>query len=262
MSLLRRPLSPKAETRGHHLFLNISFAFLRYHLVRMTKNCRSCGLVNFSEANVCIRCGSLLVEAKGKRRSSTPMAIVTRAVICLVVCCLMILGFYVSLVSSAKPLSPEQGYQARRAIALLHERGFGSDIFILEHFSIFRGEDNWLNASVPKENAYAATNFPFEIITLYSDFFTYPVDDRITKFLAQTRNHPEKMLHESRHLRGKDEHDAYKFVWEHRQQLGWTKDKYRNSVVWRNVRKQTRETVPELFVCDFNDLEVGDCTEE
>ena len=107
-----------------------------------------------------------------------------------------------------------------------------------------------MNASVAKENAYAATNFPFEIITLYPDFFTYPADDTERAAI---------LLHEARHLRGKDEADAYRFVWEHRKQLGWIEKQYSGSAVWRNVRQQTHETVPDLFVCDKNIN--GDCDE-
>jgi hypothetical protein len=220
----------------------------------MNKKCPTCGLVNFRERDLCVRCGGSLGHAQdaAPKKRSKLRRVAIRIVICFVVCCLAILGFYISLMASARPLSAEQGYKARMAIAVLNERGFSNDIFLLAHFSIFRAEDNWLNASVAKENAYAATNFPFEIITIYPDFFTYPIDDTERAAI---------LLHESRHLRGADEHDAYKFVWEHRKQLGWTKDKYSRSVVWRNVRKQTIENVPELFVCDLNDIEVGDCTE-
>jgi len=216
----------------------------------MIKKCPTCGLANLPEADRCIRCGGSLDHRATPKKKNTLRSIVVRIVICLVVCCLVILGFYVSLVKSARPLTPEQGYQTRRAIALLKERGFGSDIFILAHLSIFRGEDNWLNASVAKEDAYAATNFPFGIVTIYPDFFTYPIDDTERAAI---------LLHESRHLRGEDEHAAYEFVWEHRKQLGWTKDKYEHSVVWRNIRKQTKDTVPELFTCDW--IEFSDCTE-
>ena len=121
---------------------------------------------------------------------------------------------------------------------------------MLENLAVLRSNDNWLNASVAKENAYAATNFPFEIMTLYPDFFTYPVDDTERAAI---------LLHEAEHLKGKNEHDAYKFVWTHRQQLGWTQEAYVRSPVWRNVRRQTVENVPELFVCNGN--EFNDCTE-
>ena len=67
------------------------------------------------------------------------------------------------------------------------------------------------------------------------------------------------LLHESRHLRGQDEHAAYKYVWTHRTQLGWTRQKYIGSDVWRNIRRQTQDNVPELFVCDSG--ESDDCTQ-
>lgn len=218
----------------------------------MNKKCPTCNVVNFPEAHSCIRCNSLLGDAEnsdpggGKAGSR----LLSRVLICVAVCCAVILGFYLSLMASAKGLSSEQAYQVRRSIAVLNERGFSNEILLLSHFSVLRSEDNWLNASVAKEDAYAATNFPFEIITLYPDFFTYPVDETERAAI---------LLHESRHLRGEDEHDAYKYVWTHRKQLGWTKEKYIESVVWRNIRKQTSDNVPELFTCEGNGI--GDCTE-
>ena len=102
-----------------------------------------------------------------------------------------------------------------------------------------------------KENAYAATNFPFEIITVYPDFFAVSTDGTERAAI---------LLHEARHLQGAGEKAAYEFVWQNRRQLGWTKDKYFNSVIWRNVRRQTREYAPDLFVCEKNDFQ--DCTEQ
>ena len=79
---------------------------------------------------------------------------------------------------------------------VLKEKGFTDEAFLLEHVAVFRGNDNWLNASVEKESAYAATNFPFEIVTIYPDFFKYPKDDIERAAI---------LLHESKHLEGKDE---------------------------------------------------------
>jgi len=154
------------------------------------------------------------------------------------------------LIASAKSLSLEQKTTVAAAIHVLRDKGFSSEALWLDNFTIFRSNDNWLNASVAKESAYAATNFPFGIITLYSDFFSYPVDDTERAAI---------LLHEARHLRGDDEKEAYGFVWKNRKQLGWTEDKHFESPVWKNIRHQTRENVPNLFVCDFN--EFADCTE-
>ena len=144
-------------------------------------------------------------------------------------------------------------YQEKKAveasIKILEAKGFSGEAFLLNYLTAFRANDNWLNASVPKENAFAATNFPFEIITIYPDFFAYPVDETERAAI---------LLHEAQHLKGADEKEAYEFVWKNRKKLGWTEEKYATSVVWQNVRKQTREVVPELFVCDVNPY--GDCT--
>lgn len=167
--------------------------------------------------------------------------IIRRSVICVLVCIIVLAGFYLSLIASAKSVSYEDKKAVTRAINLLREKGFSEEVFLLEHLAVFRSSDNWLNASVEKENAYAATNFPFEILTLYPDFFAYPTDDTERAAI---------LLHEAKHLAGKDEHDAYEFVWKHRAQLGWTVDKYETSPVWQGVKKQTRDNAPQLFACD------------
>jgi hypothetical protein len=219
----------------------------------MSKKCSSCKLVNFAETEKCARCGTDLagetpVVSKPARRLGP--YILKRAAICAVVCLCALLGFYLSLIMSASRLTYVQKIEIEKSVSLLEEKGFSDEVFMLRYLTAFRAEDNWLNASVAKENAYAATNYPFEIMTIYPDFFVYPVDDTERAAI---------LLHESKHLQGKDEKEAYEFVWKNRAKLGWTKEKYSNSPVWQNVRRQTREYVPELFVCNTN--EFGDCTE-
>ena len=89
------------------------------------------------------------------------------------------------------------------------------------------------------------------MITIYPDFFAYPEDDIERAAI---------LLHEARHLKGDGEAEAYEFVWRNRKYLGWTEEKYGDSVTWLNIRTQTHEYAPNLFVCDFNPL--GDCTAE
>lgn len=214
------------------------------------KKCPNCQLISFDSASQCPRCdadiaGVAYREGRPRRR----IGLTVRIVSCLVACTLAIAGFYVSLLATSKPLDPFQSAAVRDAIDVLRERGFASEADQLSRFAAFRSTDNWLNAASPKENAYAATNFPFAIITLYSDFFTYPVDDVERAAI---------LLHESRHILGKNENDAYKFVWLNRHRLGWTEDRYFMSPVWSNVRAQTREEAPELFRCA--DVPLGDCT--
>lgn len=166
-------------------------------------------------------------------------------------CLVITVGFYVSLVASADRLPPQRKDTVRRAVAILRDKRFDTEAMMLSTFTAFRGTDNWLNASVVKENAYASTNFPFEIITLYEDFFTYPADD-VEKAAI--------LLHEARHLLGDGEKEAYEFVWKNRDKLGWTEERYARSPVWINVRQQTIEQVPELFNCPQN--EASDCSQQ
>ncbi len=155
-----------------------------------------------------------------------------------------------SLVFSAEPLNAEQHAKVNAAITVLEKNGFTAETFYLRHFAVFRGSDNWLNGTVAKENAYAATNFPFGIITIYPDFFSYTGDDIERAAI---------LLHEVKHLEGADEKEAYEFVWKRKSEIGWVKEKYRGSVVWKEIRNQTKEYVPNLFVCEFN--EYHDCAE-
>ena len=218
----------------------------------MTKKCVECRLVNFPTATECERCGGevRIENSPAKRVESFASKVTKRALICVLVLLIVLAGFYLSLIGSARSLSYDDKQTVRRAIAVLREKRFTDEVFYLENLAAFRGSDNWLNASVAKENAYAATNFPFEVITLYSDFFSYPIDD--TERAAV-------LLHEARHLTGADEREAYEFVWKHRAQLGWTFTEYAESPVWHNIRRQTKDNVPELFTC--TDLAYFDCTE-
>jgi len=64
----------------------------------------------------------------------------------------------------------------QKAIAVLEQHGFivrsssqTSDVFAYGRL---------VNRYVGHRDAYAATNFPFEVVTLYPEFFTVPVDER------------------------------------------------------------------------------------
>lgn len=218
----------------------------------MKKKCPQCKLVNYPTAEACIRCRSVLLRSYDVGEAEKPgsLRLGRRLGIFLVVCLSTIAGFYFSLVLSARGLDAEQKRTVDAAIDVLEAKGFSKEVFLLRRLAAFRSEDNWLNASVEKENAFAAANFPFEIVTIYPDFFTYPTDDVERAAI---------LLHEAKHLAGADEKEAYEFVWRNREKLGWTYEHYRNSNVWNEVRKQTRDYVPNLFVCDVNAFD--DCTE-
>lgn len=222
----------------------------------MNKKCPECRLVNFPDAAVCKRCEANLRSFKTaqnipeKPKRSFKAKLLRRAFICAFVCAAAIFAFYLSLIISAKRLSYEEKQKVERAIKILDEKGFDREVFLLRYLTAYRANDNWLNASTREENAYAATNFPFEIMTLYPDFFLYSQDDLEAAAI---------LLHEARHLQGSDEPEAYDYVWRNRHRLGWTHEIYGNSKVYINTQRQTREVAPQLFVCAGKPE--NDCTE-
>ena len=221
-------------------------------ILKMNRKCYQCGLANYTTAQNCIRCGTALGESENisSNRSFLNLPLVRRTAICVLVIVMAVAGFYASLVLFAAPLDTEQRRTVDAAIAHLERSGFKREAFLLKHVTVFRSNDNWLNASVEKENAYAATNFPFEIITLYPDFFRFPVDDIERAAI---------LMHEAQHLQGSDEKEAYEFVWKNRKRVGWISDPYSKSVIWRETRKLTKEYIPAMFVCE--EAVLGDCTE-
>jgi hypothetical protein len=157
--------------------------------------------------------------------------------------------FHSSLLVSSEPLRTDEIETVNRAIDLLDARGFGKEAFLLRRLTVFRNTDNWLNSLTEKENAFAATNFPFNVITLYPDFFTRAVDDTERAMI---------LLHEARHLQGADERDAYGYVWRNRERLGWTILSHGTTESYVTIDLLTREAVPELFTCA--DRLWNDCT--
>lgn len=219
----------------------------------MKKKCPNCALINFPSASICARCNSEFsrIDAESiSGNSSLQSEILKRVGVFLLVCFLSLFAFYLSLIFSAKKLTYGERKIVESGIAVLESEGFADEAFLLRNITAFRSNDHWLNASIEKENAYAATNFPFEITVLYPEFFTVPIDDTERAAI---------LLHEAKHLQGADESEAYEFVWRHRKQLGWTKETHQGSLIWLNVRKTTKEYAPHLFVCETN--EYADCTE-
>jgi hypothetical protein len=161
-----------------------------------------------------------------------------------------LLIIYFSLVLTSNPLAPKDQQTVDRAIELLNEKGFAHDAAVLRNFATFRSDDNWLNRAFVTENAFAATNFPFGVVTLYPDFFERATDD-IERAMI--------LLHEARHLQALDERSAYTYVWNNRKQLGWTQQSYGTTPAYVSIELQTRETAPELFSCAANLWR--DCTE-
>ncbi len=157
---------------------------------------------------------------------------------------------YISLLVTSEPLTASQKQQVTRAVEVLRARGFTGEAFMLGSVTSFRSTDNWWNSYTGHADAYAATNFPFQVVTLYPEFFTLPVDD--TERAAV-------LLHEARHLYGANEPRAFNETWRARAQLGWTKENYGETQIYRGVRELTREYAPQIFLCGTGGDR--DCTE-
>jgi hypothetical protein len=220
-----------------------------------SKKCSQCGLVNFSADLECRRCGAFLGSrskvsdeaagsSKGGKRS------VAKKLLWIVGATLSLLFiWYVSLLASSDRLASEQKLVVYRAIEVLEQNGFTRDAFVLRHFASYRSTDNWWNRYLGHREAYAATNFPFEIVTLYPEFFNVAVDDNERAVI---------LLHESYHLFGYGEVTTLEGVWRNKARLGWTAEKYGQTKVWKNTIELTRGNVPQLFQCGPDGQ--ADCT--
>lgn len=219
------------------------------------RKCTNCGLVNASSDELCRRCGTPLadeqqvddeepiVDASPKKRG------ILKRITWVLATTLIILGiWYVSLLMSSNGLLPDQRGKVQQAIALLQQQGFNREAFILKNLVVFRNTDNWWNRWAGHQDAYAATNFPFEVVTLYPDFFELPVDDR---------ERAAVLLHEACHLMGDGEDAALQSTWRNKQRLGWTADKYKQTRVWDATEKLTKARLPYMFQCGSDGL--SDC---
>lgn len=213
------------------------------------KKCPECGLVNAGSDETCRRCGTALyeeefIEAAGAEADppSKPKkrGLLNRLVWILSVTTILLIVFYASLLFSADKPNPSQLVKIQSAIDVLQMRGFSREAFVLNHVASFRTTDNWLNAYVGHRDAYAATNFPFEVVTLYPEFFEAPVDDC---------ERAAVLLHEARHLFGEGEDAALENTWKSKRQLGWTTEKYKQTRVWDATMRLTKARFPYLFQC-------------
>jgi hypothetical protein len=216
--------------------------------------CPQCDLVNFIEADQCRRCGQYLagvmhIPTKPAEPEANPH-LTLRFIPVIATLVLLVCGWWGSLLASSSSLTPDQRIIVERAIGILRERRFDREVFLLERLTTFRSTDNWWNRYVGHSEAYAATNFPFEVMTLYAPFFEVGDDDVERASI---------LLHEAQHLRGKDEVAALAEVWRVKKRLGWIETRYSETRVWKNTREWTHAALPALFACGV-DLE-SDCYE-
>lgn len=159
--------------------------------------------------------------------------------------------FYSSLIATSQPITAEQYAEVNDAIELLEAKGFDREVFLLRNTAEYRRSDNWFNSAMLNADSYAATNFPFQIVTLYPDFYSKTTD---------TVERAMVLLHEAKHLESKDENAAYAFVWQNRARLGWTQLSHGTTPTYITISEQTRENAPELFTCP--ERLWNDCTEQ
>lgn len=231
--------------------------------------CPKCGLVNFSDAAECKRCGAALgattvVDEEPLQQAScivedeedapqtrASRSILKRIGVSVAVAAVLLVGCYVSLLETSTAADYEQRQLVARAIDIIERSGFERDAFLLRRLANFRTSDSWWNRWLGHQEAYAATNFPFQIVTLYPEFFQYPTDDTERAAI---------LLHEARHLAGAGEESAFASVWRDKSKLGWTRERYGRTRVWRNVGEFTQKYAPETFRCGKDGQ--SDCAEE
>jgi len=214
-------------------------------------------LVNTGSDEVCRRCGTALSEAEfadpshvaeGQPAKPKKRSLLKRLAWIISATAVLLIIFYASLLISSDRLNPDQAVKVQSAIELIRARGLTREAFALNHLASFRATDNWLNAYVGHRDAYAATNFPFEIVTLYPEFFEVPTDDC---------ERAAVLLHEARHLLGDGEDAALENTWKSKRRLGWTTDKYSRTRVWDATMRLTKARFPYLFQCGAD--EQTDC---
>ena len=213
--------------------------------------------MNFAGATDCRRCGVSLAHAQPDAADATEenkpgvkKRIIKSALRVLGLAGFILFLWYASLIGTSEPVVLDQRKIVDRAIGVLEQRGFSSEVFVLRHFVYFRATDNWWNERVGHDSAFASTNFPFEVMTLYPAFFEQPVDDVERAAI---------LLHETYHLFGYKEEGAVAGVWRDKKKLGWTKENYANTPIWTNVKASTQEYAPQLLQCGPDHR--SDCTE-
>jgi hypothetical protein len=212
----------------------------------MNRNkCQQCGLVNLAADESCRRCGALLVGEESTAIDTDDKPVKKRSIGRRLIwisgtTLLLLFIYYMSLLLTSEELGYDQQQTIQHSVAILRQKGFDKEAFVLGTLVQYRRTDNWWNRYVGHHDAYAATNFPFEIVTVYPEFFDAAIDDTERAAI---------LLHESYHLFGSGEEAALEGAWRDKQRLGWTADKYGQTKVFNNTRELTAAGVPKLFTC-------------
>lgn len=218
----------------------------------MNRNkCSRCGLVNVQTDSNCRRCGDPLTDQPTTEEQAPKKRSLLKRLIWVVSTTILLLFIaYMSMLMTSQDLRYDQREVVDRAIAVLEDKGFEKHSFVLKRLTRYRATDSWWNRYLGHRDAFAATNFPFEIVTLYSEFFEVSIDDTERAAI---------LLHEAEHLLGAGEERALEVTWRRKAQLGWTGPTYSQSRVLHNTRELTQRMVPNLFTCGGDGT--SDCTE-
>lgn len=203
------------------------------------RKCANCNLFNEGSLANCRRC-NLPLSTAGKYDSSKPYVPPFKGIFkrIAIMCVLATIGLYWSLGFTSDPITAEQQAMVEKAISILDDKGFYGKAFLLRRVTRFRSTDNWINLKSEHQVAFAATNFPFEYVTLYPDFFTKTQDDTERAVV---------LLHEAYHLMGKGEKIAFSETWKEKEVIGYTEGKYHGSKVWNNMVEYTKLYADEAF---------------
>jgi hypothetical protein len=209
--------------------------------------CGQCGLMNFAGVGVCRRCGAqvynqtqIATEEADEEQPKRGKKIAKSALRVVALAGFLIFLWYASLIGTSEPVVLEQRKVVDKAINVLEKRGFNSEVFVLRHLVFYRATDNWWNRKIGHDSAFASTNFPFEVLTLYPPFFEQTTDDVERAAI---------LLHEAYHLFGKGEPAAVEGTWRDKKKLGWTRELYGNTEVFTNAKESTQEFAPQLLQC-------------
>lgn len=213
-----------------------------------SNTCARCGLVNFAVDRNCRRCGATLLPGssidevspvqveKGRGFGRKLLWVFGMTLTLLFVA-------FMSLLVSSRGLDYDERQRVAKAIAVIEQADFSKEAFVFRNLVTYRGTDSWWNQYVGHQSAWAATNFPFEVVTLYPPFFKFAVDDTERAAI---------LLHESYHLFGAGEEAALQGAWLEKGRLGWTAYEYSQTRAWKNTREWTAGSVPALFKCGMD----------
>jgi hypothetical protein len=199
-----------------------------------SRKCARCGLVNFAINENCGRCGVALdAPATGEPPAAQQRrehGIARRLLWLAGVTVAVIFLWSRSLLLTSEPIDANQRQLVLQAVRVLDHAGFTREVVMLRHFANYRATDNWWNEYLGHREAYAATNFPLGVVTLYPAFFNVATDDTERAAI---------LCHEAQHMWGVGEEAALDMVWREKERLGWTADKYGATKVWRNTKEWT-----------------------